>query len=170
MAIVDFIVIAIAIISAITGAKKGFFSQLGSLLGIVVGVYLAYQFSDQVGEWIGVDDINPIFAYALLFLVGAVAALLLASLASKILHGIGLGFFDYVGGALLSLVTSVLVMSLLLGFVRQVGESMDADLLKDSVTVPIIEEVSDVVFPYLVEIKDAVIDGSKDVNLEWPLQ
>lgn len=169
MAIIDYIVIAIAVLVAISGARSGVLSQLGSLVGIVLGVWLVFHFSDQVGQWIGIENVSPIVSYALLFAVGVVAALLVARLLSAIVHGIGLGFFDYIGGALLSLVSFALVASLLLGFVKSLDESMDTHLLEGSVTVPIIEDVADVVFPYLVELKDAVMEDGQDIDLDIDL-
>ena len=78
------------------------------------------------------------------------------------------GFVDKIGGALLSLVVYCLVLSLLLGLFRNINSSLkivEPEVMQSSVLIGPIERVSDVVFPYLVEAKDAII-GSDSFQLD----
>ena len=161
MNIVDIIIAVVLVWALISGLRKGLISQASSFVGLLLGVWLASKFNDQLSEWIGVE-IEGIAAYAVLFAVGVLLAWLASRFSSWILKGVGLGVVDKIGGAVLSLTLYTLVLSLLLGLFRNINSSLhllDDKVLEESVLVEPVESVSDVVFPYLMEAKDAILDS-----------
>lgn len=166
MNFIDIILAIVLVWALISGLRKGLISQASSFVGLLLGVWLAFKFNDQLSEWIGVD-VEGIAAYAILFAVGVLVAWLFSRISGWILNGVGLGFIDKIGGAVVSLVVYCLVLSLLLGFFRNLNSSLkivEPEVLESSVLVGPVERVSEVVFPYLVEAKDAII-GSDSFRL-----
>ena len=107
-------------------------------------------------------EVSGILAYVILFAAGVLVAWISSRISGWILNGIGLGFVDKIGGAVLSVMVYCLVLSLLLGLFRNINSSLkivEPEVLDSSVLVEPIERVSDVVFPYLEEAKEAIIDS-----------
>ena len=161
MNILDIILAIVLVWALISGLRKGLISQASSFVGLLLGVWLAFEFNDKLSEWIGVD-VEGIAAYAILFAVGVVVAWIFSRISGWILRGIGLGVVDKIGGALLSLVVYSLVLNLLLGLFRNVNSSLqivEDKVIEESVLVEPIEKIAGVVFPYLVEAKDAIMES-----------
>lgn len=161
MNIIDYILLILLLISLVGGVRKGLISQASSLAGLLLGVWLAHTFSNKLGEWIGVE-VGEIASYAILFVVGLMAAWLCSRIATWLVNGVGLGVLNRLGGGLFAVVTCSLVASLLLGFVSNLNASLnifDQKVIEESVVAEPIEEVADFVFPYLVEAKDALMES-----------
>lgn len=161
MNIIDIILAIVLVWALVSGLRKGLISQASSLVGLLLGVWLAFEFNDQLSEWIGVE-IEGVAAYAVLFAVGVLLAWLTSRISGWILRGIGLGIVDKIGGALISLTLYSLVLSLLLGLFRNINTSLhivEDRVLEESVLVEPIDRVSNVVFPYLVEAKEAIVNS-----------
>ena len=161
MNIVDIILAIILAWALISGLRKGLISQASSLVGVLIGVWVAFKFNDRLGEWIGVD-VEGVAAYVILFVAAVVLAWVMARFSRWILHGIGLGFVDKIGGALLSVVTCCLVLSLLLGLFRNINSQLkivEPEVVDSSLFVGPIERVADFVFPYLEEAKEAIVES-----------
>lgn len=161
MNILDIILAIVLVWALISGLRKGLISQASSFVGLLLGVWLAFEFNDKLSEWIGVD-VEGIAAYAILFAFGVVVAWFFSRISGWILRGIGLGIVDKIGGALLSVVVYSLVLNLLLGLFRNVNSSLhivEDKVIAESVLVAPIEKISDFVFPYLEEAKEAILES-----------
>lgn len=161
MNVIDIIIAIVLVWALVSGLRKGLISQASSFVGLLLGVWLAYKFNGQLSEWIGVD-IEGIAAYAILFAVGLLLAWLCSRFSSWILKGVGLGALDKIGGAVISLTVYVLLLNLLLGLFRNINSSLhlvDDKVLAESVLVEPVERVAGVVFPYLEEVKDAILES-----------
>lgn len=159
--IVDIILAIVLVWALLSGLRKGLLSQASSFVGLLLGVWLAFKFNDRLSEWIGVE-IEGVAAYVVLFVVGVLLAWICSRISNWILNGIGLGVVDKIGGAVLSVVVYSLVLSLLLGLFRNINSSLhivEDKVLEESVLVEPIEKVSEVVFPYLVEAKEAILNS-----------
>ncbi len=147
-----------------TGFKEGVIVQLGGIAGLVLGVWFAFRYGTALGSWLGID---PEYATAAGFLLIVLGVLLVIALFSRLLRGMfhiaGLGTLDRIGGVVLSVAKTALILSILLsgfdalnrqaGWVKQ--ESIDRSILYRP-----IDDVSDLVFPYLVDLKDRVYDAN----------
>ena len=162
MTIIDIILTIVLVWALISGLRKGIISQASSFLGLLLGVWLACKFNGQLSEWIGVE-VEGVAAYAILFAIGVAVSWFFARISSWILRGIGLGVVDKIGGAVLSLVVYSLVLNLLLGLFRNVNTSfqiVEEKVLEESVLVEPIESVSGLIFPYLEEAKEAILENN----------
>lgn len=162
MNIIDIILAIVLVWALISGLRKGLISQASSFIGLLLGVWLAFKFNDRLSEWIGIK-VEGIIAYVILFAIGVLLAWLFSRISGWILHGIGLGVVDKIGGAVFSLVVYSLVLSLLLGIFRNINTSLkivEPEVLSTSILVEPIERVSEVVFPYLIEAKDAILESN----------
>lgn len=161
MNIIDIILAIVLIWALINGLRKGLISQACTFVGLLLGVWLAFKFNDSLSQWIGVE-VEGVAAYAILFTAGVLIAWLCSRISGWILHGIGLGFVDRLGGALLSLLFYCLLLGLLLGFFRTLNSSLhivDEKVLEESALTEPVERVSEVVFPYLEEVREAILEN-----------
>jgi len=56
--LVDIVILVAIAVPAFQGLRKGLIGSLLSLVGIILGIFLAGQFYDTVGSWLGFID-NP---------------------------------------------------------------------------------------------------------------
>lgn len=121
MSAIDILILLIFVVSIIYGLRRGFISQLGSVGGVIVGILACRLFSEPVtrlfaGSNPDANDlyISGVFACVLLFIVGFIAARLIAGLVKTVTRTLHLTVFDRIGGALFSLFEWFLIFSLLL--------------------------------------------------------
>lgn len=121
MTAIDILILLIFIVSIAYGLRRGFITQLGSVGGVLVGILACRLFSDTVTDFFAGSDpdandlyVSGVFACVLLFIVGYIAARLVARLVKTVTNSLHLTVFDRVAGALFSLFEWFLVFSLLL--------------------------------------------------------
>lgn len=168
ISIIDLIMVLVLVVGAINGFRKGVLSQVGLVMGVVVGVWLAFHIGSQVSEWIGVK-MSDLVAYILVFVVAIVAMWLLTKLLDGVLKSVGLGIYNRLCGAAVSLVLSSMILSLAFGFFEKCNNALkmvEPEVLEESVVAPVVTAVADVVFPYLERAKDAVVES---VDTEEPV-
>lgn len=161
MNVLDIILAVLLVLGAISGLRKGIISQLCGLVGVLLGVWLAFKFSDKLSGWIGVE-ISDIASFVIVFVGAVLVAALAGKISAAILHATGLGIVNRIGGMLLSVVEYALVLSLLLGLFQRINDAtgwVDNKVVEESVLVEPIMTVSDFVFPYLIEFKDAIVES-----------
>lgn len=103
MAIVDWLIAAILIVSVLGAAKNGFFIEAFSLAGVVLGLLIASWNFQRLMPWILHWIHTPAIAEAIAFLAIALAVLIAAGLVGRLLQwsvrSIGLGWLDRLVGA-----------------------------------------------------------------------
>lgn len=121
MAALDILILLIFIVSIVYGLRRGIITQLGSVGGVIVGIIACRLFSGSVtrlfaGSNPDANDlyVSGVFASVLIFLVGFIAARLVASLIKTVTHSLHLTVIDRVGGTLFSIFEWFLIFSLLL--------------------------------------------------------
>lgn len=115
MTILDIILIIPLIFALYKGFQKGFFFQLGGIVGIAIGVWLAFRMSDQVGTWLGLDpQISYYVAFILIVLLVLILMGIISFFLSKIFNFVGLGFLNKLGGVIVSLLKTTLILGILL--------------------------------------------------------
>lgn len=166
MNILDIILAIVLTFGAIQGFRKGIISQLCGVVGVVLGAWLAFKFGAKVGEWIGVE-LNNIVAYVIVFVVAILLAGLAGRIAESLLKVTGLGIINRLGGVVVSVVLSSLLLSLALGFFEQCNNLLhivSPQYIEESVLSAYVEKVSDFVFPYLESAKEAVVEGVREAS------
>ena len=161
MNILDIILAIVLTFGAVQGFRKGIIAQLCGIVGVLLGAWLAFKFGAKLGDWIGVE-LNEIVAYVIVFLVAILVAGLMGRIAAAILKATGLGIVNRFGGLALSVVEYALILSILLGLFKRINEAtgwVEPKTLEESVIAGPIQDISDFVFPYLLEVKDAIVES-----------
>ena len=116
---VDIILLAVAVIAAVTGAMRGLVLQIGSIAGLLSAIVVCRLFGQDVSAAV----VNPasehataltVMVYVLLFLAVYIGVMLLARLLGATLSAIRLRPFDRVAGALFRTGIWLVLCSLLL--------------------------------------------------------
>lgn len=160
MNFLDIVILIALLLAAVSGYRKGIIAQACGLAGILPSGWLAFRFSSRLGEWLGFE-LSRTAAFAILFVVSALVFVLLGKLSGKMLRFTGLGLVDRLGGVLLSVLSYILVLSLLLGFFTSVNDRtgwVKQDVIEKSVLIKPVRRTADLVFPYIKEAKNTVID------------
>jgi len=108
MAVVDWVIVVVLIVSVLTAAKAGLVVEVFSLGGLIVGLLLAswdYRLlMPWFSPWVHSTELVEVFA----FLTVALGVMLLAGLAGRFLRwsvkSIGLGWADRLAGAAFGLI------------------------------------------------------------------
>jgi membrane protein required for colicin V production len=119
----DVVVIVFLVITTFTGLSKGFIKTIIPLLGIILGVVLAGRFygslADGLSTWLHSPSQANIAGFAIIFIVVVIISLIVASLLSKFLSLLYLGFVDTLGGAVLGFVIGGFVCGAILTLITK---------------------------------------------------
>lgn len=117
MQVIDIIILVLLLAGAVMGFRKGFIKQLAALAGLFVGLLAAKALYSVVGEkLIGTVTSNPTFAHILAFvliwIVVPIVFTMVASLLTKALEIIYLGWINRLLGAALGAVKWLIFISI----------------------------------------------------------
>ena len=103
MALIDWLIVVVLIVSVLSAAKNGFFLEVFSLAGVVAGLLLASWNYQRLLPWIDRWIHTLAVAEALSFLLIALGVMVLAGILGRVIrwsvHSIGLGWADQFIGA-----------------------------------------------------------------------
>ena len=115
MVVLDIVLLVPLVWAIYDGFKRGILLQLGGIAGIILGIWLAFRFSGELAGKIGVD---PQYAYYVAFVLILIGCMLLLGvvgwLLGKIFNFVGLGILNRLGGVVLSLLKTALLLGALL--------------------------------------------------------
>lgn len=99
METLDWIIVVVLALGAISGFLKGFLKQLASIIGLVAGLLVARALFAAVGEQLAVKvgtsvTFGQILAFLLIGLVVPLGLSILASALTKIVDMVSLGFIN----------------------------------------------------------------------------
>ena len=116
MALIDWLILVVVLVSVLSAAKNGFFLEVFSLAGALVGLVLASWNYQRLLPWIMRWIHSLPAAEALSFLLIALGIMLLAGLLGRIIrwsvHTIGLGWADRFLGALFGFVKGFVLVTI----------------------------------------------------------
>jgi membrane protein required for colicin V production len=108
MAIIDWVILIVLILSVITAAKAGLVLEICSLIGLVLGLLVASWDYEKLTPWMGQWIHTPSLNQALSFIAIALAVMIVAGIAGRIVRwsvkSVGLGWADRLAGAAFGLV------------------------------------------------------------------
>ncbi|MFH1937651.1 MAG: CvpA family protein [Bacteroidota bacterium] len=118
MQVIDIFILIFAGLMMILGFRKGLIISLVSLVALVLGVYLAIYFSNFAGKLINSafnisSTFLPLISFIITFLAVLIGLLLLGKLIQKLVDGMGMGFLNHLAGAILGLIKSFLILSVI---------------------------------------------------------
>jgi len=103
MAIIDWVILIVLILSVASAAKTGLIVEVFSLAGLVMGLLVASWDYQRLTPWMGQWIHSPSTNEALSFIVIALGVMIAAAIAGRIVRGmvksIGLGWADRLAGA-----------------------------------------------------------------------
>lgn len=156
----DIIILICFLPAVISGIKNGFIEQVVALVSLVLGAWLAFKFSNVVGEWLKPYlEVSETVLHVISFAVIMIAVVLVLFVLGKILTGLTklvlLGWLD----RLLGLVFALLIAGLLIGIGIILFDTLnvkfgfvDEAILDKSVLYGPIRDIAYMVFPYLKEL------------------
>ena len=116
MALIDWAIIIILIVSVLSAAKHGFFVEAFSLAGVILGLLLASWNYQKLLPWLNGWVHSPGVAEAIAFVVIAIAIMVIAGLAGRLIRwsvrSIGLGWADRFIGAIFGLLKGCVLVTL----------------------------------------------------------
>jgi membrane protein required for colicin V production len=114
----DIIFLVIIAASVIYSLVKGLTREIFPFLAVILGFFGASYGYSRVAEWlkgwVEKETAAQILGFAVLFLVVAVAVILVGRLLSRLIHKGGLGWADRMGGAAFGLLKAVLLIAIIL--------------------------------------------------------
>lgn len=118
MQILDIVILVFTGLMMILGFRKGLIISLASLVALILGIYAAVYFSHFAGELLRTTfDISstylPVISFAVTFLAILIIVLLVGKLIEKLVSVVGLGFLNSLAGAMLGIVKSILILSVI---------------------------------------------------------
>jgi len=116
MALIDWLIVVVLLVSVLSAAKNGFFLEVFSLAGVVVGLLLASWNYQRLLPWISRWIHTLAVAEALSFLLIALGVMVLAGILGRLIrwsvHSIGLGWADRFIGAVFGFVKGCVLVTL----------------------------------------------------------
>ncbi|WP_417130091.1 CvpA family protein [Phocaeicola sp.] len=122
MATIDWVIVIVLALGAVSGFMKGFFKQLASIVGLIAGLLVARALFATLGERLAVAvgtsvTFGQVLAFLLIGMVVPLALALLASALTRIVDMTGLGFINRCLGAVFGAIKYALVISLIIHFI-----------------------------------------------------
>lgn len=122
MNLIDIVLLAIAAWAVYEGIRDGLLVQVGGVVSLIVGVWLAFRHAEHVGAWFGMHGAEASVAG---FLTVLLVTIVVIAVGSRLLRGVfrmtGLGAFDAIFGAVVSLLKSAVVVSLIIAAIDAVN-------------------------------------------------
>lgn len=114
MPVLDWIFVAVLVVSLVVGAWRGLVYELLSVVNWIAAFVLAQWFAPDVAQWLPLAGASEVVRYAVGFVAVFVAALfaggLLAFLIRKLVAAVGLRPVDRVLGAVFGLVRAMVIL------------------------------------------------------------
>ena len=157
MSFIDIVFTALLGYALYNGLKNGLFVEIASFGSLVIGIFVAIKFSHIVR--FSIEDlikINPkyieIVAFAITFLLVVVGIHLLAKFFTSILSLAYLGWLNKLGGAVFSLLKTVLMLSVVISLFQKININhilVKEETLNNSIFYNPIQAVSKFMYPSL---------------------
>ncbi|HEX5234914.1 MAG TPA: CvpA family protein [Silvibacterium sp.] len=116
MALIDWLIVLVLLVSVITAARNGLFLEVFSLAGAIIGLVLASWNYQRLLPWIAHWVHSLAAAEALSFLLIALGVMLLAGLLGRVVrwsvHSIGLGWADRLLGAFFGFIKGFVIITI----------------------------------------------------------
>jgi membrane protein required for colicin V production len=166
MTTVDYILIAIVLVSMLFGAIRGFLRESVALLGWLVGLWLAWRYAPQVQPYLGgslAGSELQVWVARLILLLGAVlVAWIVGSLLGYLVQRSGLTLgVDRILGAVFGLVRGAVIVGFAV-MLAQAAQMQDESWWKGSKLIPVGVEMASVLQGY-VETGRQVVEDVEDV-------
>lgn len=166
MNVFDIALLIILAAAAVFGFRKGIITQVCGIAGILLGILLAFRFSNRLAGWLNVGEgFSWLLSFIIILLVVILVLYLAGRLVRKVVHGIGLGIIDRIGGLALGVVKWGLILSLLIGITVKFADAtgiVESGKITEAKLYRPLKKLGDTVFPYILDAKEKYIDPPED--------
>lgn len=162
MSVFDIVIGILLLYAAYKGFREGMVVQIFGILAIVIGIYLAYRYGNYVGELLRINEnISKVIGFVIIMLGVIICAALLGKAVSGLFRFVGLRILDQIGGVLLSVAKTAIIVSVLIVVFEALNKQThwaSKEKLERSVLYVPLRDVSNIVFPYVNFIKDKLYE------------
>ena len=166
LTVIDIILLVIIGVGVIFGLMKGALKQLAAIVGLIVGLLVARALFGAVGEWLAPAlgtslTIAQILAFILIWVAVPIAFSLVATLLTKVLDALSLGWLNRLLGSLFGALQYLLLISLAihaLEYIDTKNELISKTKKKESALYYPIKEFTESFLPYVKNVTDKLID------------
>jgi membrane protein required for colicin V production len=159
MTSIDILLMVVLLIGIVNGFRNGFFVELASLISVMLGIYVAIRFSFLTKSYLEKEvDWNPtvvqVVAFAITFLLVIVVVSSMAKIFTSVANFASLGFINNFFGALLGLIRTILVVSVLLNLMQKAQLEtyfLSEQNKRNSKVYGFVQEVSKEVYPSIAD-------------------
>lgn len=157
MSFLDIVLGGLLLFALYKGIKNGLFVELASLISLILGIYVAIKFSYLIKNVL-TDSVSwsskyiEVAAFALTFLIVVVGIHLLAKFFTSIADFAYLGWLNKLGGAVFSMLKTVLMLSILFNIFQKINVNnfiVKQETLDKSMFYNPTQEVSKFIYPSL---------------------
>lgn len=155
------IIILICFLPAIVGGiRRGFIEQAVALVSVILGAWLAFKFSNVVGEWLQpYFEVSETVLHVISFAAIMIAVVLVLFVLGKVMAGLTklvmLGWLDRLLGLVFALLKAGLIVGILIILFDTLNLKfgfVDNAVLDESVLYAPIRDIAYMIFPYLKEL------------------
>lgn len=168
MNIIDIILLAVALWAIYDGVRDGLLVQIGGVVGLVVGAWLAFRYAERVGIWFGMNGAEASVAG---FIAVLVVSVIVITLGSRLLRGVfrwtGLGIFDSLFGAALSVLKMAVIASLVIAAIDTLNVNyslIGREKIESSKAYLPLRNFSTKIFPLFERVKEQVMGLGKSAD------
>jgi membrane protein required for colicin V production len=158
----DIVLVVFLAITTVTGLINGLVRSVIPLVGIILAVVLAghfyVSFGDWLDQWIKNPDQAKIAGFAIIFMLVIIIGFVIASILSKLLISLHLGWIDRLGGAALGFIIGGLICGALLAVVAKYNVYDMETTIQGSALATFFLSSFPLVFPFLPNEFDSVRD------------
>lgn len=149
MNVLDIVLSIILAIGLIGGFQRGLIKSISGLFGIGLAIWIGFNFSNLLDEFVAEQDIVPeqlvrIVSLLLTIFLVVMVIKFLAKILHQAVHTVGLGFFNRLGGAISGFLLNLVALSSLVYFLNPfLLETIDESLWNESQILPYLTKVSE---------------------------
>lgn len=165
MEFLDIIILVLIAVGVIQGLLKGFLKQLAALVGLIAGLLIARALFGAVAEHLVVAlgtsiTIAQILSFILIWVLVPLLCIMVASVLTKALDFIHLGWLNRLLGGLFGAVKVMLLIGLaihVLEYLDPKSEIISKTKKETSALYNPVKEFTDVFFPVLKDMTDKIV-------------
>ena len=165
MEVIDIIILVLIGIGAISGLMRGSIKQLAQIVGFVAGLLLARGMfgvvAEQLAPALGSITIAQILSFILIWVAVPIGCSLIASVLTKALNVVNLGWLNRLAGAMLGAVKLMLLIGLgiyVLEYIDPKSEMVSKTTKKSSLLYSPMKEFVDQCLPVIKDVTEDIKD------------
>jgi membrane protein required for colicin V production len=142
MITIDYIFLALILISALLGFRKGFLGMLGSLIGLILSILIASRMYPMAADWFGGTNVANIVSFILIFIISTKIISIIFWVLGKLFEVVTIlpfiESFDKLLGGILGLAQGIIGMAVIVYFLNKFPVN---DWLTDQLSTSIVTSV-----------------------------